>query len=97
MSQKLYAMGLLSEIDGSALAAYCQAFSRWAEAEIGLRVTGLTALTKEGNEYQHPLVGVANKAMLIMHKFLVEFGMTPSCRTRIVAPGSATKSKWGDL
>ncbi len=34
MSDKLYSLGLLTEIDGTAFAIYCQTYGRWIEAEI---------------------------------------------------------------
>ena len=33
VSERLYALGCLAEIDRAALAAYCQAYSRWVRAE----------------------------------------------------------------
>ena len=44
---------------------------------------------------QNPLVGIANRAMELMHKFLGEFGLTPSSRTRLQAPPAHTDpSEW---
>lgn len=91
---ELEMLGLLSQIDRAALAAYCQAYGRWVKAERGLSKfeqrfkgtnvgDGLCYQTTNGNWLSHPLVGVANKALEQMHKFLVEFGMTPASRTRI--------------
>ena len=49
---------------------YCQAFERFVEAEVRLRHSGLLIKTTGGNVIQNPLVGVANRAMELMHKFL---------------------------
>lgn len=95
LSAQMYLLGLLSEIDRAAFAAYCQAFGRWQQAERALRVMakkdpltgGLLIQTSNGNAIQNPLVGVANKAMRDMVHFAAEFGMTPSARSRIVAEG----------
>jgi len=76
-------LGLLTNIDRVALAAYCQAYARWVEAEKGIKKSGLIVKTKDGNIIQSPLVGIANTAMKLVHKFLIEFGMTPSSRSRI--------------
>lgn len=90
ISGQLYKLGLLSEIDRSALAAYCQAYGRWVQAERALaaRISeadkgGLLDTTPNGLQQQHALVGIANKALELMHKFLTEFGMTPSARSRL--------------
>ena len=83
VTHQLYQLGLLSDIDRSALAAYCQIYGRWVDAETQLAGTGLVITTSNGNIIQNPLVGIANKALELMHKFLTEFGMTPSSRTRV--------------
>lgn len=93
VATRLHALGLLTGVDRAALAAYCQAFGRWRQAERALAemakldpVTGaLMIRTKEGNAIQNPLVGVANKAMADMVRYAAEFGMTPSARSRIHA------------
>lgn len=90
MSQ-LLRCGLMSEIDRAALAAYCQAYGRWVQAERALSKMGekdlltgaLMIKTSNGNAIQNPLVGTANKAMELMLKAATEFGMTPSARSRI--------------
>lgn len=95
VSHQLHALGILSEIDRAALAAYCQAYGRWVQAETALDVMahrdtvthGLMIRTQGGNAIQNPLVGTANKAMTDMMRYAAEFGMTPSARTRIRAEG----------
>lgn len=89
----LYAAGVLTAIDGAVLAAYCVAYSRWSHAEHALArmkerdaTTGAMVIrTKGGNLIQNPLVGVANRAMLVMTRFALEYGMTPASRTSIAA------------
>jgi len=88
-------LGILSNLDRGALAAYCQAYGRWVAAETALarvaesdRLTaGIVIRTKAGNAVQNPLVGAANKAMADMVRYAAEFGMTPSARTRVAAAG----------
>jgi len=91
---ELAGLGLLTGVDRAALAAYCQAYGRWVEAERKLKKAGdLTETTTNGNLIQSPLVGIANTAMDLMRKFLVEFGMTPSSRSRISTDPEKTKDK----
>jgi P27 family predicted phage terminase small subunit len=82
--RRLQSLGLMTEIDTSALAAYCQAWARWKEAEEMLNQFG--AVIKVGGSLQpSPYLSVANKAMAQMVKLLAEFGMTPSSRSRVTA------------
>ena len=102
----LHAMGVLSLIDQTTLAAYCSAYSRWrtAEEEIQKRVVkggplaGMVDITKSGNVIQNCLVGISNKAAGDMVKYASEFGMTPAARARLaIDPGKAKKSKFDGL
>lgn len=94
MAPELHRLGLLTQVDRAAFGAYCTAYSRWAQAELAMGALGATervpfiVTTDKGNVIQHPLVGVANKALELMHKFLVEFGLTPSSRSRVSVPNT---------
>lgn len=83
---------LLTEADLSAFAAYCQAYGRWQEAEDLVAKQGLMILSPNNFPMQHPALAVANKAMEQMHKFLIEFGMTPSSRSRVQVAGTGQKT-----
>lgn len=101
VSEDLFKIGLLSGVDRAALAAYCQAYARWVQAERAISemakrdqlTGGLMIKTSNGNAIQNPLVGTANKAAADMVRYAAEFGMTPSARSRIHAspPGEADK------
>lgn len=99
ISGQLYRLGLLANIDMAALAAYCQAYGRWVEAELAIKKNGLTIETSNLNVIQNPEVGIANKAMELMHKYLTEFGMTPASRARVSAKPKEgeKKSPWEAL
>lgn len=91
VSDELYKLGLLTNIDRAILAAYCQSYGRWMSAERTLAKmakmddsTGaLMIKTQAGNTIQNPIVGIANKAMADMAKYATDLGMTPSARTRV--------------
>ena len=88
VSGELVSSKIATGLDAQALAAYCQAYGRWAEAERALAkmkndAGGLIIKTTSGNLIQNPLVGVANKAMADMVRYAAEFGMTPSARSRV--------------
>jgi len=88
---ELLNLGLLTNIDRAALAAYCQAFGRWVDAENVINEKGVLYKTAAGNVITSPMLWVANKAMEQMHKFLTEFGLTPSSRARIAGGNSPPK------
>ena len=83
ITKELKVLGLISRIDRAALAAYCQAYGRWSEAEEEVKRHGLVVKAPSGYPIQNPYLAIANKALEQMHKFLTEFGMTPSSRTRV--------------
>lgn len=97
LGRQLLAFGLVTEIDKAALALYCQAWARWIEAEEALRTYGVVLKSPSGFPIQSPYLAIANKAMEQMTKLLVEFGMSPSSRSRVTAyppsaPAPATPS-----
>jgi P27 family predicted phage terminase small subunit len=83
MARKLYDLGLLTEIDRTALALYCQAWARWVEAEEEVRKLGAIVKSPSGYPIQNPYLAVANRAMRDLRAMLTEFGMTPSSRSRV--------------
>ncbi len=86
----LAGMGILSEIDMAALAGYCQAYGRWVQAEQNIKKLekkgsdGILIKTPKGFIMINPYITIADKSLDQMRKFLIEFGMTPSSRSRIV-------------
>lgn len=75
--------GLLTEADYAPLAAYCQNYGRWVDAEKIIKEEGHTFTSDKGNIIQHPAVGIASTAMKNMVTMAREFGMTPASRTNI--------------
>lgn len=83
ISPLLVQYGLLSRLDRSALAMYCQAYGRWKKAEKELKDDGEVVVSHHAQSYQSPWLSIANKAMDQMNKAIAEFGLSPSARTRI--------------
>lgn len=84
ISKQLHALGLLTEVDRAALAAYCVAYGRWAEAEQNIQKYGVVLISGENSwPVQSPYLSIANRAMEQMVKMLGEFGMSPSSRARV--------------
>ena len=93
----LLVVGLVSELDRAALAAYCQAWARWVEAEEALRQYGVVIKSPSGFPMQSPFLAVANKALEQMRWTLVEFGLTPASRTKVHAEAPAADDPLDEL
>lgn len=89
----LYNIGILTEVDRTALAAYCQAYGRWVEAEQKLKETPVLLKTPSGYVQQSPWLSISNKQLELMAKFMSELGLTPASRTRLVGDLNAGKSQ----
>ena len=93
-AEGLARLNVYTEWDDSALAAYAEAYARWRDATAKLQKTSLIIKTEKGNIIQNPLVGIANKAAEMMHRYLTEFGLTPSSRTRIKVSAETKQNEW---
>lgn len=86
----LFRLGLLTEIDGDALAQYCQLWARWREAERELAKTGMVIKGGKGFPVLSPYLGIAHRTLIELRAMLVQFGMTPAARARVKTdPGPA--------
>lgn len=90
--KRLLAQGLMTEIDGAALMAYCTAYARHVEAEEQILKFGTVIKAPSGFLVQSPYLAISNKAMDQMTRMLVEFGMSPSSRTRVTATATTSES-----
>ena len=84
----LEGMGVLTRIDGNALARYCRLWSRWRKMEAFIEEKGemYPLRTEDGGVkcfQQWPQVAIANKLAQQLTRLEQEFGLTPSARTRI--------------
>ena len=83
IAPELARLGILTELDRAALAAYCSCWGRWVEAERHVRKRGMTVRAPCGIKI-NPSVRISNNALQFLLKFATEFGLTPSSRSRIV-------------
>lgn len=88
---ELTAMGVATPLDQSALAAYCQSFARWKQAELAIEATGITAVIRNDKGqvvkvFANPAVGVAKSANESMRRWAAEFGLTPATRADLRIP-----------
>jgi P27 family predicted phage terminase small subunit len=87
---ELKAMGVLTYVDGDALANYCQIWARWRAAEEFIQRHGDVLPIKDDTgrvKYlqQVPQVSIARNLVQVLNRYQQEFGLTPSARTRIHA------------
>ena len=84
-------MGVITRIDGNALARYCTLWSRWRKAEEFIRDHGDSYLAKDSEGKVkglkcYPQVRMANQLAEQLLRLESHFGMTPSARSRIEVP-----------
>jgi P27 family predicted phage terminase small subunit len=97
LAPRLHAVGLLTEVDGLALAMLCEAFAQYMAAKTVVDGEGLLLVSEKGNSYQHPAAGLMTQARGELMKWAREFGMTPSARTRIVVDTESAEPSLADL
>lgn len=88
LATPLYEVGVLTLADRAALAAYCQAYARWVEAEERLQETPTLLKTPSGYAQQSPWLTIANKQLELMARYMSELGLTPASRSRVAVSGN---------
>ena len=79
-------LGVLAEIDGAALAAYCQTFQQWTDLEDVMKADDALAPDDENKLSLRDKLSVGRSLIQIrnqMRMMLAEFGMTPASRGRV--------------
>lgn len=96
LAPDLVALGMLTQLDRAALAAYCEAYALWIEAISALRRYGTMVKSPSGFPMQSPYVAIANRQAEMMVRIASEFGFTPASRSRIAipAPDEPTLFAW---
>jgi len=77
---------LVTELDRTALALYCEAYAEYMEASEHIRQHGLLLKSPMGYPIQSPYLAIRNKAAEQMRAYILEFGMTPASRSRVHVP-----------
>ena len=94
LARYLHDLGVISELDRAALAAYCQAYGRWVEAEKKLKETPHLLKTPAGYVQTSPWLAISNKNVELMHKFMCELGLSPVSRSRVVTTRHIGPKPW---
>jgi len=93
VADKLFGLGLLSEIDRTALAGYACCYSLWVQTTNEINESGLTVKRTNGDFVPNPLLHVQYKAQQQLRLFLVEFGMSPSSRSKVAVKKESDKTE----
>jgi P27 family predicted phage terminase small subunit len=94
LASQLVILRILTDLDRAALAAYCQAYGRWVEAERKLTETPMLLKMPSGYVQQNPWLTIANKQLELMHKYLSEFGLSPVSRSRVSVKPNLGPKPW---
>jgi P27 family predicted phage terminase small subunit len=70
----------------TALVMYCEAWGEFVDCVHKLQKQGLTTTTDKGNEVQHPLVSIRNRAFDRVMRLGQQFGFTPTAQVDVPAP-----------
>ena len=96
LATQLTILRILTELDRAALAAYCQSYGRWVEAERKLHETPMLLKLPSGYVQQNPWLTIANKQLELMHRYLSEFGLSRS-RVSLAGHGAKPGGKFAGL
>lgn len=98
LAPKLTRLGILTEIDGEVLAAFCNTYARYIETERRIEEEGLIlSVGENGYRQQNAAVGVSLKYLAQARAFLGELGLTPSSRARLSIGKVAPEDEWEGL
>jgi P27 family predicted phage terminase small subunit len=97
ISKELTVCGLLTAVDRAALTGYCLCWSRLARAEAHVQNLGEIVRTATGDVIPNPWLGVVNRCLDQMRKYLIEFGMTPASRSRIHITQQESQNTWDEM
>ena len=98
MTKILTEMNLLRTADKTALACYCEAWSRYRQAMETVKQQGTVVINKQGEQVKNPYHCVMRHALQDVIVFLREFGLTPTARSKMaIDTREQHEDKWQDL
>lgn len=84
---ELARLGVLKPADGAALAAYCEAWSRFCAASAIVRAEGMVLHDdKQGRAQRHPALLTAEAASKELRAWAHQFGLTAAAEGRLIPP-----------
>lgn len=92
----LHDIGLLTVLDRSLFASYCQSWGQWVELSEKVSTSGYLIKGPDGRVRINPLVKLMENAKAAMGKALAELGMTPCSRTKVVTSTDFEKDEFDE-
>lgn len=92
----LQRLGIVTEVDGLALATVCVEWARYREMVMELREHGAVWKSESGYKQAVPEYTIAMKSLGVVKAMLAELGATPSARARLSIKKDE-EDDWGDL
>ncbi len=84
ITDMLRGAGIITEVDQKILLMYCNTFSLYREAELDIIKNGMYT-TYDSGPKTNPAVTILHKTRTDIIRMLIEMGLTPSARSRIIA------------
>ena len=92
--------GVLTAADRATLAAYCQAYARWKQAEALVNADGLVIRQQYADRdllVRNPATAILNESRQAVLRFAAELGLTPIARARIRTPEKRENNRFEDF
>jgi P27 family predicted phage terminase small subunit len=86
MVPELARIGLLTIVDGHALAVYCEAWATYVEASEIVRAEGILIESYRGGKAKNPAAQIMRDSADLMMKVGGQYGLTPATRARLQVP-----------
>jgi P27 family predicted phage terminase small subunit len=83
LARPLIKLGVMTALDGDALACYCQAWAELREATMALERDGRTFTDDKGDVRPHPAFAQQQQALKALRAWGAELGLTPASRQRL--------------
>jgi len=81
--EEIEALGIVTNLDMSVLASYCNSYSRWVRATTKVNEEGYFYTLPNGYQQQNANLSIANKAEEMMLRAAGKLGFTPSDRSQV--------------
>ena len=97
LALQLSPLGMLTDVDVAAFAAYCTLYSRWVYAELQIQKLGYWVKDASGNPMPNPNLRISEKTLDQLRKYETEFGFTPASRSRIHVDAGQQEDPFADF
>jgi P27 family predicted phage terminase small subunit len=84
LAPDLIRMGVLTAVDASAFAIYCEQWNVYDKAQAAVNEFGPTVRGRNGEPIRNPAYSIMRDSVLLINKLGQQFGLTPSGRAGIV-------------